>query len=98
MPVLAYNEKKFTYLNAEILEPANLREATELQLPVSYGKWNLSALLDIIFKFPKTLRDVGVSARTKALAAAIHHWSELGGASIEKCPEPFGGCRSNSSR
>eukprot|EP00961_Rhodomonas_salina_P028618 386360-Rhodomonas_salina.2 len=26
------------------------------------------------------LRDMGVSARTKALAAAIRHWSALGGA------------------
>eukprot|EP00961_Rhodomonas_salina_P297765 3937477-Rhodomonas_salina.1 len=79
--VLAYNEKKYTYLNAEILEPSNLREPTELQLPVSYGQWNLRALLDISFNFPQTLRDIGLSARTRALATAIRHWSALGGAS-----------------
>eukprot|EP00961_Rhodomonas_salina_P298537 3938162-Rhodomonas_salina.1 len=88
MPVLAYNKKKFTYLDAEILELANLREATELQLPFSYCKWNLRALLDIIFKFLKTLLDVGVSARTKALAAAIRHWSELWGASLPESAQP----------
>eukprot|EP00961_Rhodomonas_salina_P250293 3383673-Rhodomonas_salina.1 len=79
LPVLAYSEKKFTYLNAEILDPPGLREVTELQLPVSTGKWNLRSLLDINFRFPKTLRDVGLSARTKALAAAIRHWSNVGG-------------------
>eukprot|EP00961_Rhodomonas_salina_P034193 460270-Rhodomonas_salina.3 len=79
LPVLAYSEKKFTYLNAEILDPQGLHEATELQLSVSTGKWNLCSLLDINFHFPKTLSDVNLSARTKALAAAIRHWSEVGG-------------------
>eukprot|EP00961_Rhodomonas_salina_P191773 2587836-Rhodomonas_salina.2 len=80
IPVLAYNEKKYAYLNAEILEPSDLREPTELQLLISYGKWNLRALLGINFRFPKTLRDIRLSARTKVLATAIRHWSALGGA------------------
>eukprot|EP00961_Rhodomonas_salina_P124204 1674081-Rhodomonas_salina.1 len=87
LPVLAYSEKKFTYLNAEILDPPDLRESTELQLPVSTGKWNLRSLLNINFDYPKTLRDVGLSARTKALESAIRHWSEVGGVTHSPAPQ-----------
>eukprot|EP00961_Rhodomonas_salina_P047825 642367-Rhodomonas_salina.3 len=86
LPVLAYSEKKFTYLNTEILDPPDLLESTELQLQVSTGKWNFCSLLNINFHYLKTLWDVGLSARTKALASAIHHWSEVGGVTHSPFP------------
>eukprot|EP00961_Rhodomonas_salina_P255617 3454637-Rhodomonas_salina.1 len=87
LPVLAYSEKKFNYLNTEILDPPDLQESTELQLPVSTGKWNLRSLLDINFSYPKTLLDIGLSARTKGLSSAIRHWSEVGGVTHSPSPQ-----------
>eukprot|EP00961_Rhodomonas_salina_P155993 2100518-Rhodomonas_salina.1 len=69
MPTRCYSEKKYTYLDADVLQPTDLSVSTEMKIPVSWGEWSVRSLLNIRFNYPRTLLDIGVSARTQALSS-----------------------------
>ena len=77
--------KGFVYVEVEVMEPKAAREEGQwYELWVSYGKYNLRDALNITFKHPKTLEDMGIVNQVAASAAAIEDWAEcLGSSSLD---------------
>eukprot|EP00961_Rhodomonas_salina_P170834 2303127-Rhodomonas_salina.1 len=48
-------------------------------MPVSTGKWNVRDALNIEFKFPRTLQDIGITSAASVLTTMIDEWAEASG-------------------
>eukprot|EP00961_Rhodomonas_salina_P194688 2628677-Rhodomonas_salina.1 len=73
-------QKDTTVVEVDEQKPQKAREeGVWYDLPISAGKWNVRDALNIEFKFPKTLQDIGIQSTATVLTTMIDEWGEASG-------------------